>query len=143
MIKRPDKGPKAAADIINQLNPDEQKRILGQIAQSDPATAREIQENLVTLDDLQYITAPMLSELLKVLKPETLALALRTAAPATTQKILSLLPKRLAADFTPILSGPGQPKAKVFEACAQTLATIRDLQSKGKLVLKQGGDILV
>jgi flagellar motor switch protein FliG len=135
-----EKGPKAAADIINSLNPDEQKRILSEIANSDPAMAKEIMHKLVNLDSLQFITAQMLSEFMKQLKPEILALALRTAEPNTIKHIVSLLPKAIAKDILQIVQGPPQAKAKVFEAVQQSLRVIREMTSKGLLVLRKDGD---
>ncbi len=137
------KGPKAAADILNQLNPDEKSKIMQHIEKCDPSLANEILKELYNIDQLKFITSNMLAEFLKNIPMSDFCLSMRLADEETQLHIMTMLPSRPRAELQEVVSGPGQPKHKVMQAHQKVVALMRLMVANGQLVLKKSGDIYV
>ena len=87
-------GVKEAAKMLSGLGPAAQRKILAEIRAKDPAMAEQLEKNLISMDDLQYLTAPMLVSLLRDVSLEDFGLALRTVNEELVSKLLGMAKKK-------------------------------------------------
>jgi len=124
-----------AIAMLQALNTDERERILADIEKREPEMAALIKENLISFQDLQYITVSMMRTLMRDVKPETLGLALRGVQREISEKLLSMMSKNNRSDIEEVLLGPPQSLNKVQEAQTQIVDVMKKLIDKGELVL--------
>ncbi len=129
-------GPKAAAELLARLPALGRKKVMELIKKRDPVMAETLRKNMVTLDDLRFLTVKMLAELMKEIKPEELGLALRLAQPETCEHILDNVSKRLRAEIEDVMNGPPVKASKAQEAEGKILDLVREKVEKGTLVLR-------
>ena len=132
-------GQKAAVEILSKLSKPERDRILLYIEKCDPKIAEELKRQIVTLDDLQFISVKMLQELLGQIKLDDLALALRLADKKTLEFILGNVSSSLRQDIVEVFSGPPLAIAKVQEAYESVMRVVREKIDKGEIVLEKDG----
>ena len=89
-------GIKAAAEILNSLDPPSRKRLLANLADRDPKLTSEIERQMFTFESLIRLSAPDIQAVLREVPHDKLALALKTATPALSKFIFDHLSKRNA-----------------------------------------------
>jgi len=132
-------GIKEAAKLLAGLDRTSQRSILEIIEKKNPEMAQLLRDNMISLEDLQYLTVKMLQELLQEIKLADLGLALRISSKDLREHILLNVSKTIRKDLEDILTGPPQAVSKVEEAAMRVLDIVRDMADKGKLVLSKSG----
>lgn len=128
-------GVKEAAKMLMGLGPAAQKKILAEIRQRDPKMAQELESNLISMDDLQYLTAGMLVSLLRQVNLETFGLALRTVDQSIVNKIMDQLSTGIKLDIEDGLKGKPRPVSEVEKAQAEVLETLKQQVDAGHIVI--------
>lgn len=133
-------GVKEAAKMLQGLDPKARKTVLEQMIAMNPELAEQIRTQMVTFEDLQYITPSMMRDLMRKIDMDDLALALRGTSPELINKILGLVSTNVRKDMQDILKGKPQPLSKVQEAQAKIMEVVLVMIEKGELVLNPGDD---
>lgn len=136
-------GVKEAARMLAALGPSAQKNLLAEIASKDPNMAKKLEENLISMEDIQHLTPSMLIGLLRDIDLETFGLALRTVPKEITDKLLATVSTGIKLDIEDGLKGKPKRLSEVEEAQSKVLSVLRDKVEKGHIVINPNGDELV
>ena len=134
-------GPKAAADILNFVDRNNEERIVAEIEELFPELAEEIKNLMFTFEDLLKIDDRSIQSILKEVPRESLVLALKTATEDLRGLLFRNMSQRAAAMLQEDLESMGPTKLKDVEKAQQGIIDIvRKLESEGKIQLGGGGD---
>jgi flagellar motor switch protein FliG len=140
-IKRqPSGGPRAVAEIFNQLNTELSNEILTQMGDQNPELIESIRQKMFVFDDLMALDANGVKELLSRADRRQLTTALKGTNEELRQHLLKGMSQRGAAMLLEDMEALGPVKIREVEAAQQALiAVLRQLESEGVLSLKGGG----
>jgi flagellar motor switch protein FliG len=134
-------GPKAAANIMNALEPSHESAIMEQITQSDEALAQLIEDLVFTFDDLEGLDDRSMQELLRQVPGDGLLLALKGADESLKDKIFKNMSQRAAEMLKDDLESKGPVRVADVEAAQKTiLQTARKLAADGTIALGGKGE---
>jgi flagellar motor switch protein FliG len=134
-------GPKAAADIMNALEPSHESAVMEQIKKSDEALAQVIEDLVFTFDDLIDLDDRSMQELLRQVPGDGLLLALKGAEDALKDKIFKNMSQRAAEMLKDDLESKGPVRIADVEGAQKTiLQTARKLAAAGTIALGGKGD---
>lgn len=133
-------GFKQAIEMLQGLDLAAQQSLLADIARKDPEMAVKLKQNLVTFDDLQYITVSMMKRLLQDIDLDVLGLALRGANKETVDHLLNMFSTNMKRDIEDILKGRPRPLSDVLEAQKKIMEVVLKLREKGEIVLSKEKD---
>ncbi len=137
-------GLKQAIEMLNGLDLAVQQSVIADIARRDPEMAIKLKKNMVTFDDLQYLTVSMMKRLLQDIDINVLGLALRGANKDVTNHVLSMFSTGMKRDIDDVLKGKPRPLSEVLEAQTKIMDVVLKLREKGEIVLsKEGSEKLV
>jgi flagellar motor switch protein FliG len=132
-------GLKQAIEMLQGLDLAAQQSVLADIARRDPEMAIKLKQNMVTFDDLQYLTVSMMKRLLQEVDISVLGLALRGANKEVTNHILSMFSTGMKRDIDDVLKGKPRPLSEVLEAQTKIMDIVLKLREKGEIVLSKDG----
>jgi flagellar motor switch protein FliG len=134
-------GPKAAADIMNALEPSHEGAIMEQIQKSDEALAQLIEDLVFVFDDLIELDDRSMQELLRQVPGDGLLLALKGADEPLKEKIFKNMSQRAAEMLKDDLEAKGPVRVADVEAAQKTiLQTARKLAAAGTIALGGKGE---
>jgi len=134
-------GPKAAADIMNALEPSHGSAIMEQITKSDEALAQLIEDLVFTFEDLGDLDDRSMQELLRQVPGDGLLLALKGADDSLKEKIFKNMSQRAAEMLKDDLESKGPVRVADVEAAQKTiLQTARKLAAAGTIALGGKGE---
>jgi flagellar motor switch protein FliG len=134
-------GPKAAADIMNALEPSHESAVMEQIKKSDEALAQVIEDLVFTFEDLIDLDDRSMQELLRQVPGDGLLLALKGAEDALKDKIFKNMSQRAAEMLKDDLESKGPVRIADVEGAQKTiLQTARKLADAGTIALGGKGD---
>lgn len=134
-------GFKGVADLLNRLEPASCKVILESIERDDPKLVMSIRNLMFTFDDLLGVPESGIRELLAHVDKKTLAIALKGATDELKDHIFKTMSSRAVEMLKEDMDVMGPVRARdVTKAQQDCVATARQLESQGKLVLKTEGD---
>jgi flagellar motor switch protein FliG len=136
MNKRID-GFKQAIEMLQGLDLSAQQTLIAEIARKDPEMAVKLKQNLVTFDDLQYLTVSMMKRLLQDIDTNILGLALRGANKETVNHLLGMFSTNMKRDIEDILKGKPRPLSEVMEAQRKIMDVVLRLREKGEIILSK------
>jgi flagellar motor switch protein FliG len=136
-------GPEEAAKMIMGLGPAAGKAVLEDIRKKNPEMAALIEKNLLSMDDLQYLTTSMLIGLLRDLDLEVFGLAMRTMNQEIAKKIMDEVSTGIRLDIEDGFKGPPKKISEVEAAQAKVLEVLRKKIDLGHIVINPDGDELV
>ena len=136
MKKRID-GLKAAVEMLQGLDLAAQQSLIAEIARRDPEMAIKLRQNLITFDDLRYLTVSMMKRLLQDVELDDLGLALRGASKEVSDHLLGMFSTGMKRDIDDILKGRPRPLSDVMEAQKKIMAIVLKLHEKGEIVLSK------
>jgi flagellar motor switch protein FliG len=137
-------GPKAAADIMNALEPSHESAVMEQIKKSDEALAQLIEDLVFTFDDLGSLDDRSMQELLRQVPGDGLLLALKGAEDSLKEKIFKNMSQRAAEMLKDDLESKGPVRVADVEAAQKTiLQQARKLAAAGTISLGGKGDEFV
>ncbi len=134
-------GPKVAAEIMKYAHKTLEERVFEELEQRDAQLAAAIRDQLFTFEDLLQLDNRGMQALLKDVAREELLLSLKTVSAELKRKILSNVSSRAADILREDLETAGPARlADVEEAQSKVIATMRELQADGKIVIAGVGD---
>ncbi len=131
---------KTVAQMLNISDPSLAKSILDRLNRESPQLANEIQALMFVFEDLVKIADKDMQKVLGEIDKGDLVLALRTAPPEVTQKILGNLSNRARDNMKEEmeLMGP-KPLAEIEEAQKRVLQAVRAMEERGDIQISRGG----
>jgi len=134
-------GAKAAADIMNALEPSHESSIMEQITKSDEQLATTIQDLVFVFDDLIDLDDRSMQELLRQVPGDQLLLALKGADEPLKEKIFKNMSQRAAEMLKDDLEAKGPVRVADVEGAQKIiLQTARKLAAAGTIALGGKGD---
>jgi flagellar motor switch protein FliG len=134
-------GAKAAANIINNLEPSQEGVIMEQIVQTDEALGSRIQDLIFVFDNLLEIDDRSMQELLRQVSSDKLLLAMKGCEDAMKEKIFKNMSQRAAEMLKDDLGSKGPVRISEVEgAQKEILQTARKLAESGTIALASKGD---
>jgi flagellar motor switch protein FliG len=134
-------GAKAAADIINNLEPSQEGVIMEQITQTDEALGARIADLIFVFDNLLEIDDRSMQELLRQVASDKLLLAMKGADEGMKEKIFKNMSQRAAEMLKDDLESRGPVKISEVEgAQKEILQTARKLAEAGTIQLAGKGE---
>jgi flagellar motor switch protein FliG len=132
-------GPRAVAEIFNQLDAALSEEILTQIATDNSELVEAIRQKMFVFDDLLSIEANGIKELLGRADRRVLTVALKGTSDELRQHLLQGMSQRGAAMLLEDMEALGPIKIREVEAAQQQVITVvRQLESEGLLNRKKG-----
>jgi flagellar motor switch protein FliG len=133
-------GPRAVAEIFNQLDTNLSDEILTQIGEQNAELMEAIRNKMFVFDDLLSVDANGVKELLARADRRQLTVALKGASEEVRQHLLKGMSQRGSAMLLEDMEALGPVKIKDVEAAQQqVIAVVRQLESEGVVSLKGGG----
>ena len=102
-----------------------------------------LEQNLITMEDLQYVTSAMLVGLLRDVDLEEFGLALRGIDQSISNKLLDMVSTGIKLDIEDGLKGKPRKLSEVEAAQAKILEIVRKKVDLGHIVINPDGDELV
>jgi flagellar motor switch protein FliG len=134
-------GAKAAANIINNLEPSQEGVIMEQIVQTDEQLGARIQDLIFVFDNLLDIDDRSMQELLRQVASDKLLLAMKGCEDAMKEKIFKNMSQRAAEMLKDDLESKGPVRiSEVESAQKEILQTARKLAEAGTIALASKGD---
>jgi len=130
-------GIKQAVEMLQGLDLAAQQSVIAEIARQDPEMAIKLKKNLVTFDDLQYLTVSMMKRLLQDIELDVLGLALRGASKEVTDHLLGMFSSGMKRDVDEIFKGKPRPLSEVMAAQTKIMDVVMRLRDKGEIILSK------
>lgn len=130
-------GFKQAIEMLQGLDLAQQQTVLADIARRDPEMAIKLKQNLVTFDDLKYLTVAMMKRLLQDIDTDVLGLALKGANKEVTDHLLNMFSTNMKRDIEDVLKGRPRPLSEVMEAQTKIMDVVHRLREKGEIILSK------
>jgi flagellar motor switch protein FliG len=137
-------GAKAAANIINFLEPSAEGAIMEQISRVDAALGQRIQDLIFVFDNLIELDDRSMQELLRQVPGDRLMLAMKGSEDALKEKIFKNMSQRAAEMLKDDLEAKGPVRISEVEAAQkEILAAARKLAEAGTISLGGKGEEFV
>jgi len=134
-------GAKAAANIVNFLDPSQEAPLMEAINTADQALGARIQDLVFVFDNLMDLDDRSMQELLRQVPSDKLLLALKGTADELKQKIFKNMSQRAAEMLKDDLEARGPVRLSEVEAAQkEILATARKLAEAGTIALAGKGE---
>jgi len=132
-------------EILNYVDRDTEKQIIGLLEDEDPELAEEIKRRMFVFEDIVMLDDRATQKLLREVDSQELAKALKSADVKVQNKFFSNMSKRATAILKEDMEYMGPVRlSDVTEAQSKIISIIRHLEDIGEIVVaKAGGDILV
>jgi len=130
-------GVEEAAKLLSGLSRAQQKKVLTLIAKQDPQMAEKLEELVVSIEDLKYLTTQMLIDLFKQIKLKDIGLSLRIASDEVKNHILDNISKGMREEIEEVLLGPPRLVSEVEEATGRVMKVVKEKVESGEFVLKE------
>jgi flagellar motor switch protein FliG len=136
-MEGPFDGVTAAAEMLNQLDPDDRRRILAELIIKDPKLAARIDERMFTFEDLLELEPTSLQTLVKDVHINRLALALRHASEPLKEAIMGAFPKRARDEVEEKIQALGPRRITDIQTAQKEIALhAKQMISDGKIKTK-------
>jgi len=134
-------GAKAAADIVNGLDPSDEQPLMEQITKTDEALGARIQDLIFVFDNLLEVDDRGMQELLRQVPSDKLLIAMKGADDALKTKIFKNMSQRAAEMLKDDLEAKGPVRLSEVEAAQkEILAVARKLADDGTIALGGKGE---
>jgi flagellar motor switch protein FliG len=134
-------GAKAAADIVNGLDPSVEAPLMEQITKTDEALGSRIQDLIFVFDNLIEVDDRGMQELLRQVPSDQLLIAMKGAEEALKAKIFKNMSQRAAEMLKDDLEAKGPVRLSEVEAAQkEILAAARKLADAGTIALGGKGE---
>ena len=133
-------GVRVAAEILNTLDRETSKQILGQLEQRDPELGASIRKKMFGFADMVRLEQKDLQRIMREVDTNDLVLALKPATPLLRDAVFGSLSKRAADTLKEELEMLGSVRLKDIEAAQdRIIAVVRRLEEQEEITLEKGG----
>lgn len=131
---------KTIAQMLNFAEPSVSKTVMDRLTKDLPNAANEIQALMFVFEDLTRIDDRQIQKILGEVDKADLTLALKTAPPEVSDKLLKNLSSRARDNIMEEMSmlGP-KPLSEVEEAQKRILEQVRAMEERGDVQINRGG----
>jgi flagellar motor switch protein FliG len=137
-------GAKAAANIINLLEPSQEGMIMEQITKTDQTLGARIQDLIFVFDNLLEIDDRSMQELMRQVPSDRLLLALKGADESLKEKIFKNMSQRASEMLKDDLEAKGPVRISEVESAQREILQIaRKLADSGAIALAGKGEAYV
>ena len=134
-------GVEPIADMLNLMDKNSEKNIMGRVEEKDPELAEEIRKLMFVFEDLVYVDDRGIQALLKEADQQKLVIALKTAPEDIKSKLFRNMSNRAATLLQEDLDALGPTKlSDVEKAQAEIVHKCKELEQQGKAFISRGGD---
>lgn len=134
-------GVEPIADMLNLMDKNSEKNIMGRVEEKDPELAEEIRKLMFVFEDLVYVDDRGIQALLKEVDQQKLVIALKTAPEEIRAKLFRNMSNRAATLLQEDLDALGPTKlSDVEKAQAEIVHKCKELEQQGKAFISRGGD---
>ncbi|MAE59541.1 MAG: flagellar motor switch protein FliG [Halobacteriovorax sp.] len=134
-------GVEPIADMLNLMDKNSEKNIMGRVEEKDPELAEEIRKLMFVFEDLVYVDDRGIQALLKEVDQQKLVIALKTAPEEIKAKLFKNMSNRAATLLNEDLDALGPTKlSDVEKAQAEIVQKCKELESQGKAFISRGGE---
>lgn len=134
-------GVEPIADMLNLMDKNSEKNIMGRVEEKDPELAEEIRKLMFVFEDLVYVDDQGIQNLLKDVDQQKLVIALKTSPEEVKTKLYKNMSNRASNILREDLEALGPTKlSDVEKAQAEIVQKCKDLESQGKAFIQRGGD---
>lgn len=134
-------GVEPIADMLNLMDKNSEKNIMGRVEEKDPELAEEIRKLMFVFEDLVFVDDKGIQNLLKDVDQQKLVIALKTAPEEIRAKLFKNMSNRAAGLLSEDLDALGPTKlSDVEKAQAEIVQKTKELESQGKAFISRGGD---
>jgi flagellar motor switch protein FliG len=129
-------GVKTAADLINAMDKNQGKSLLGALEERNPELSQAIRQKMFTFEDLANLDTTILQRILREVDLRELALALKSASEKLKTKLLSCITKRAAESVQEEMTFMGPVRLRDIEtAHLRVIEAVRRLETEGAIDL--------
>ena len=134
-------GHKTVAEIFNHMNPGDEARFLSALDQTNHESAERIRDLMFTFEDLGQLEPVAMQTLLRKVKKDKLALALKGASADMRQLFSSNLSERATAILDEDMTAMGPVRlGDVEEAQKRIIAEAKELAEAGEIFIGRSED---
>jgi flagellar motor switch protein FliG len=129
-------GVKTAADLLNAMDKNQGKSLLGALEERNPELSQAIRQKMFTFEDLANLDTAILQRILREVDMRELALALKSASERLKAKLLSCITKRAAESVQEEMTFMGPVRLRDIEtAHLRVIDAVRRLEAEGAIDL--------
>ncbi|EQC44673.1 flagellar motor switch protein FliG [Bacteriovorax sp. Seq25_V] len=134
-------GVEPIADMLNLMDKNSEKNIMGRVEEKDPELAEEIRKLMFVFEDLVYVDDKGIQALLKEVDQNKMVIALKTAPEEIRAKLFKNMSNRAATLLQEDLDALGPTKlSDVEKAQSEIVQKCKELEAQGKAFISRGGD---
>lgn len=132
-------GVQPLVDIINRTDVNTEQSLMEELEQRDPALAEEIRSRMLTFADIVKLENRDIQAILRTIKPETLATAMKGAAEPVLNAIRKNVSERNLTIIEAEQANMGAVRKQVIEeARAEVVQAIRAMAADGTIEVRRG-----
>jgi flagellar motor switch protein FliG len=129
-------GVKTAADLLNAMDKNQGRTLLGTIEERNPELGQAIRQKMFTFEDLVGLDITVLQRILREVDMRELALALKSASEKLKTTLLGCITKRAAETVQEEMAFMGPVKLREIESAQMRIIdAVRRLESEGAIDL--------
>lgn len=134
-------GVEPIADMLNLMDKNTEKNIMGRVEEKDPELAEEIRKLMFVFEDLVYVDDKGIQNILKEVDQQKMVIALKTAPEEIKTKLFKNMSNRAATLLQEDLDALGPTKlSDVEKAQAEIVQKCKELEGQGKAFISRGGE---
>jgi flagellar motor switch protein FliG len=137
-------GVRAVAGLLNSLEKDLSKTLLGRLEERNAALSAAIRKKLFSFEDLNRLQSADLQRILREVDSSNLAISMKSASEALRTKVMSGLSKRAAEGLKEEIELLGPVRLKDVEAAQDVIIqAVRRLEEEGQISIDSEGQAVV
>lgn len=137
-------GVRAVADLLNSLDKESSKNLLGRIEERNPVLGSAVRRKMFSFDDIRRLAAADLQRVLREVDSSHLAVAMKSATESLRENIYGALSKRAAEALRDEIGMLGPVRLKDVEVAQDAIIqVVRRLEEEGSISLGDGEGAMV
>lgn len=133
-------GVRAVADLLNQLDKEMGKNLLGRLEERNAELSAAIRKKLFSFEDLSRLQPSDLQRVLREVDSSSLAVAMKSASESLRDRIYGSISKRAAEGLKDELQMLGPVRLKDVEVAQDSIIqVVRRLEEEGQITLESEG----
>ena len=137
-------GVRAVADLLNQLDKEMSKNLLGRLEERNATLSAAIRKKLFSFEDLNRLQPADLQRILREVDSSNLAISMKSASEALREKIYASISKRAAESLKEEIEMLGPVRLKDVEVAQDAIIqVVRRLEEEGQISVDAESQSLV